>query len=255
MARLKFPISNLKFLLLFVPFVSFVVQSTRADDGWSITTADFKRQSANLKSLDESGAKIIPFASATETTIPLDKLLQLDRGNSAVQQVRGTWTLHLTNGDRVGGDPISIANDNLTWRSPAAGELVLPVTHLKGITRGNDPTPPAFDPTRTEDAVFLTNGDNVKGIITGIEAGKINVKQSSGDVLPVDLGAAKAVHFAGAQTPPATGRAFRVQLADGSVVTAPRLVLKDNKLSLTFTDAGPALPGPVPTGGLAAGPA
>jgi hypothetical protein len=227
-------------LLLSVLSVSSVV--SHADDGWTLTTSDFKRQPANLRSLDDSGAKIIPLGATTESTIPLDKLLQLDRGAAAVQQVRGTWTLHLATGDRVGGDPVSIANDQLTWRSPAAGELALPVTHLRGITRGNDTTAPTFDPNRTEDAVFLSNGDNVRGIVTGIEAGKINVKQASGDVLPVDLSAAKAVHFAAAQAPAPTGRAFRVQLADGSVVTAPRLDLKDNKLSLTFNEAGPARP-------------
>jgi len=231
--------------LLFVPFVLFAVQpAARADDGWSLTTSDFKRQAVNLKSFSDAGVTVIPFGATTPATIPLDKFLQLDRGaaSSGPQQVRGNWTLHLVSGDRVGGDPVSIANDALTWKSPAAGDLSLPVTHLRGITRGSDTTPPQFDPARTEDAVFLTNGDNVKGIVTGIEAGKINVKQSSGDVLPVDLAAVKAVHFAATGTPAPTGRAFRVQLADGSVVTAPKLDLKDDKLSLTFNQAGQPRP-------------
>ena len=46
------------FRLFFVPFVFFVVHPAFADDGWSLTTADFKRQNVNLRSFDESGAKV-----------------------------------------------------------------------------------------------------------------------------------------------------------------------------------------------------
>ena len=211
--------------------------SSRADDGWSLTTADFKRQTVNLRSLDDSGAKVIPFGGQTDPiTIPLDKLLQLDRGASAVQQVRGAYTLYLTSGDRVGGEPVSLANDQITWRSPAAGELTISVKDLKALIKGQETPPAAFDPNRTEDVVLLNNGDNVKGIVTGIEAGKISVKQSSGDVLPVDLAAARALLFAAARGDNLTGRAFRVQLSDGSVVTAPKIQLKANQLTLSLKD-------------------
>src|SRR5881392_885962 len=71
-----------------------------ADEGWSLTTADFKRQTVNLRSFDDSGAKVILFGQTDVTTIPLDRILQFDRG-SAVQQVRGAYTLHLVSGDRV----------------------------------------------------------------------------------------------------------------------------------------------------------
>ncbi|HEY7119800.1 MAG TPA: NPCBM/NEW2 domain-containing protein [Tepidisphaeraceae bacterium] len=207
-----------------------------ADDGWSLTTADFKRQIVNLKSFDDAGAHVVPYGETAEAVIPLDKLLQLDRGGSTVQQVRGAWTLYLTSGDRIGGEPAAITNDNLTWKSPAAGDLTIPVAGLRAIVKGQDA--PTFDPNRTEDAVFLANGDNVKGIVTGIEAGKVSVKQSTGDVLPIDLSAARAIHFAAAKTEQPTGRAFRVQLSDGSVVTAPRVSLPAgaDKLTLTLRD-------------------
>src|SRR5215217_1984370 len=120
--------------LSFVLFVSFVVPSVRADDGWTLTTADFKRQSANLRSLDDNGATLQIYGQPAPTTIPLDNLLQLERGN-ATQQVRGAYALYLTTGDRVGGEPVSIANDQLTWRSPAAGELAIPLKDVRGIAK------------------------------------------------------------------------------------------------------------------------
>jgi hypothetical protein len=223
------------FLLLFVPFVFFVVNPAFADDGWSLTTADFKRQNVNLRSFDESGAKVVPYGQRDEITIPLDKLLQLDRGGAAVQQVRGAFTLYLTSGDRVGGEPVAIANDLLSWKSPAAGDLSIPLKDLRAIVRGQDAAP-QFDATRTEDVVLLSNGDNVKGIVTGLQAGKVNVKQPSGDAIPVDLSAAKAIHFAAAKGDNLTGPAFRVQLSDGSVVTAPKVSLKGGQFTLTLAD-------------------
>lgn len=217
--------------------------SLRADDGWTLTTADFKKQTVSLRGLDEGGAKVILYGQTDVVTIPLDKILQFDRG-SAVQQVRGAYTLYLVSGDRVGGEPVGIANDNITWKSPAAGELTIPLKDVRGIVKGQDA--PKFDTARTEDVVFLANGDNVKGIVTDMQAGKISIKQGSGDVIPVDFSDAKAIHFAVAKGDNLVGRAFRVQLSDGSVVTAPKVNLDGNKVVLTLgTEKGAASQRPV----------
>lgn len=208
--------------------------NSSADDGWTLTTADFKRQTVSLRSLDDNGAKVVLYGQTDVTTIPLEKILQFDRG-SAVQQVRGAYTLYLVSGDRVGGEPVAIANDNITWKSPAAGELTIPLKDARGIIRGQDA--PKFDPARTEDAVFLANGDNVKGIVTDLQSGKISIKQTSGDEIPVDLSDAKAIHFAAAKGDNLVGRAFRVQLSDGSVVTAPKVNLNGNQVILTLGTA------------------
>jgi hypothetical protein len=207
-----------------------------ADEGWTLTTADFKRQPVTLKSFDDKGATVTSYGDTKDKTIPLDRFLQLDRGAAATAQVRGNWALYLASGDRVGGDPVSVANDALTWKSPAAGDLTIPLTHLRGIVKGAESQQPTFDPNRTEDVVYLSNGDTLKGIVTALDAAKVSVKQPSGDVLPVDLAAVKSIHFAAAKADNLTGPAFRVQLADGSVVTAPKLDLKGEKLTLNFGD-------------------
>ncbi len=200
MQAMRTPRFILRVLSLCVLFTT--AMSLRADEGWNLTSADFKRTTVNLKAFDEQGAKVIPFGQTTEVTIPLDKLLQLDRG-AAQQQVRGAWTLYLISGDRVGGDPISIANDNLIWKSPAAGELTIPLKDLKGLIKGQES--PQFDPNRTEDAVFLANGMRLRELLRHSMRGKFSVKQSGGDSLPVDLSAAKAIHFAAAKGENLTG--------------------------------------------------
>src|SRR5436190_217008 len=108
----KFEIPNLKLAILLS--VSLCLCGTlHADEGWSLTTSDFKRQTVNLRSLDDSGAKVIVYGQTEPLTISLDRLLQLDRG-SAFAQTRGNYTLFLTSGDRVGGDPLAIANDQVS---------------------------------------------------------------------------------------------------------------------------------------------
>jgi hypothetical protein len=217
-----------------------------AQDTWSLTTADFRRQTVALKSLDDTGAKIVPFGTTQEVTVPLDKFLQLDRGASAVQQVRGAWTLILTTGDRIGGDPAAIANDALVVKSPSAGQLTIPMKDIRDLYRGQEvppkPTGPAAEANRTEDVLLLANGDNVRGIVTALDAGKLTVKTSGGDELPIDLSSIKSIHLASAGKAEAAGRrAFRVQLNDGSVVTAPRLTIDGNRLQL-LPEQGPPRP-------------
>ncbi|HYE19354.1 MAG TPA: NPCBM/NEW2 domain-containing protein [Tepidisphaeraceae bacterium] len=223
------------FLLFFsVLSVSSVVQ-TRADDGWTLTTADFKSRPASLQAISDAGVTLAFQAQGDSTVIPWDKFLQLDRGASTAQP-KGAWTLHLATGDRLGGEPVSLANDSLAWRSPAAGELAIPLKEVRAFVRGQDPLGAAATADRTEDAVLLSNGDNVKGILTGIENGKLIIKQASGDAIPVDLGAASKVLLAAAGKPESTGkRSFRVILSDGSALSAPAVALAHNATDLTLT--------------------
>jgi hypothetical protein len=233
-------------LLFCVLWLSSVVNPAFAQDTWSLTTADFRRQAISLKSLDDSGAKVVPFGATEPTTIPLDKLLQLDRGPSNAQQARGSWTILLANGDRVGGDPVSIANDALALKSPSAGQLSVPLKDIRDLYRGHEvptkPTGPAAEENRTEDVVLLANGDNVRGIVTGLAQNKVTLKTAAGDELPIDLNTIKSIHLASAgKSQPAGRRAFRVQLSDGSVVTAPKIKIDANRLQL-IPDEGPPRP-------------
>ncbi len=220
-------------ILLCALCVSAVNIPVFADDGWSLTTSDFKRRSANVKSIDETGVKALYYGSAEPVTVPWDKFLQLDRGASTAQP-RGAWTLHLLSGDRLGGEPVSLANDTLAWRSQAAGDLAIPLKEIRAIARGQDPVP--YDANQTEDVVRLANGDVVKGILSGFDAGKLQVKQASGDALPVDLVSVSRILLASAGKPESSGqRGFRIQLSDGSVLTAPGVAVAPAATQIVLT--------------------
>ena len=230
--------------LLCVLAVLCVADSASAQEPWSLTTADFRRQTVALKSLDDSGVKVVPFGATAETVLSLDKVLQLDRGSGATQQVRGAWTILLASGDRMGGDPVSIANDALTLKSSSAGQLSVPLKDIRDLYKGQDvptkPTGPAAEENRTDDVVLLANGDNVRGIVTGLGQNRITLKTPGGDELPVDLNAIKSIHLASAgKAQPAGRRAFRIQLSDGSVVTAPKIKIDGNQLHLVPDNGAP----------------
>ena len=137
------------------PAESLMSWNVNADDGWTLTTADFKSRPASLRSINDAGVTLAFPAQDGTTVIPWDKFLQLDRGGS-IAQPKGSWTLHLLTGDRLGGEPVSLANDTLTWRSTAAGELAIPLKEVRAFVRGQDPLPSAAA-AATEDAVLLSN--------------------------------------------------------------------------------------------------
>src|SRR4051794_5765054 len=95
--------------------VILISAASRADDTWTMTTGDFKRQLVTIKSLDDAGATVIINGQTDPLVLPWAKVLQFARGTGgsaqAAQQVQGTFTLPLVSGDRVGGEPVSIAND------------------------------------------------------------------------------------------------------------------------------------------------
>src|SRR6059058_4553495 len=82
-------------------------------DNWSLITADFKHATVSLAGIDEKDARVTP-AGAAETKIPLDRILRLDR-SATITPGAGKYTLLLHGGDRLGGEPLSLKDDTLTW--------------------------------------------------------------------------------------------------------------------------------------------
>jgi hypothetical protein len=178
-----------------------------------------------------------------------DELLALDRDSTAKPPTTagasaGKFTLYLAGGDQLRGEPARIENETLQWKSQSVGEMSVPLKRVAAILRAGHPAPsPAgSDEKRTEDVVLLTNGDSVRGIVSGIADGTIKV-QSQGTEVPVPLENVSAVMLAstgGADAAPAvSGRAFRVRLADDSTVTATSLrMAAGSKVALALVGGG-----------------
>lgn len=216
------------------------------DATWTLSTADFKTEQVALRSIDDAGVTVVPAGGGEPRVIPAAAFLQLDRGLPPVERP-GKFVLHLAGaggGDRVGGEPVKVENDQLTWSNAAVGELVVPLTQLAAITKsGQSPDPGK----RTEDVVALANGDSVRGIVTSLAGGQVQVKPGGGaDPVAVPLDAVVSIHFAtaAAPAPPANGgggdapRLHRLRLDDGSTVVGSSLsITADGKLSLAIGGA------------------
>jgi len=206
-----------------------------ADEGWTLLTADFRHQSVTLVQLDDTGARVL-IGGGEPTLVPLANVLELDHAAAAPNPAppRGKYNLFLLGGDRLSGDLVGMQDEILSWRSPALGEVKIPIRQLRAISTLE--SPPDLDEDRKEDQVLLGNRDTVHGIVTGIADGKLNV-QSAGDAVPVPLEAMTTVYFAstGAPTKP-DARSFRVRFTDDSSLTAPSVGVEGDSLSLKLAD-------------------
>jgi hypothetical protein len=210
-----------------------------AESTWSLTTADFNKTAVTVSSLDDKKL------TATErgdhpVTIPVDYLLRLDREAAPAQAPAAPrFTLWLGNGDKLTGDLGDLKEDTIAWTSPVLGAFKVPLDGIRAITRSPNPT--NLDAERKEDQVLLTNHDVVRGVVAGIEGGKVLVQPAAGgDPSPVPLASMDAILLATAKPPADANRAFRVRFVDGSQFTSRSLAIKGNTITVSLPGAGGA---------------
>lgn len=201
----------------------------RAQDRWTLTTADFKSEPVALKSLDSSGAKVVPVSGGDEQSIPMDEFLLVHRALPATPP-SGRFVLHMTGGDKIGGEPVSLKGDSLVWKNPALGEITIPGSRLVAITTPDKPAP---QDRKREDIVSLANGDTVHGIIASLSPDKITVQTDAGNS-DVPISSVAGVTFASTPSTSSDARAFRVRLDDGSSLVGPDVKLEADNLVLTL---------------------
>lgn len=209
-----------------------------AQDTWTLTTADFRSAPVALKGIDGKAVLVTDASADAERAVPMDEFLQLERPLPASAQ-QGKFVLHLAAGDQLAGEPVMLAGEDLVWANAAAGELRVPMTRVAALTRAGQPPP---DRRTNEDVVTLSNGDALRGIIAGIEGGKVLVQQlDAAEPTPVLIDSIARIAFAATAAPVggAAANSFRVRLADGSSLPARALTLADGKLSADLGDGKP----------------
>ena len=226
-----------------------------AQSKWTLTTADFRSKQVDLVSIDDKGATF-----ADKSVVPFADLLLLDRELDPKQQQAagagagggGKFVLYLAGGEQFRGEPVKLEGETLHWHSPAVGGMQVPLRQVTSLVRAiaapsqqqqqQQLAPPAAgEQQRTEDEITLANGDMLRGIVTNISGEGVTV-QAGGNETPVPLDGIRSVALAataGASTAnqSQTGRAFRIRLDDGSIVTAPQLrTAATDTLVLTLAD-------------------
>jgi hypothetical protein len=210
--------------------------SARAQENWTLTTADFRNAGVALKSIDEKGLVVTDPVQNADRTVAMDEFLQVERPLPPTAQ-QGKFVLHIAGGDRLAGEPVALVGEELVWNNAAAGELRVPMSRVVAMTRPGQQPP---ERRTGEDVVALSNGDAVRGIIAGIEGGKVSVQQpDAAEPLPVPVDAVARIQFAATAAPGGAAdgaRGFRVRLADGSSLPARALALAGGKLAADLGD-------------------
>ena len=217
-AVLQFAICNLQFAM--------------ADATWTLTTADFKSQPADLKSVDKDALHLS--INNQNQSLPLSQFLSIER-TALPPSHPAKFLLHLTTADTIAGSPTSLANEQLAWKSPLLGDLVIPIRQIQSITR---PDVKITEEKHTQDVVTMINGDTLRGIIAEISADKISL-QSDTDTTPIPLDSVAAIALATQSPttqPSELNTALRVSLTDGSVITAAALTSGEKSWTITLAD-------------------
>jgi hypothetical protein len=230
----------------FIACVSFFIPPAQAQE-WTLSTADFRTEAVGLRAIDDKGVHVMWQGHAR--LIPPDQFVQVDRSGTAAVERTPKFMLTLVGaggGDHVGGEPVKIEDDRLTWRNASVGEIVIPLAQVAAIAKPDQ----AIDPSarRTDDAVLLANGDRVTGVLTGISADRVQVKSASAGAddppTSVPLDSVLSIHLASTTAPTTTTAAaapnrgaadakkqtYRVRLDDGSSLVVSSLTLAEEKL-------------------------
>src|SRR5688500_6139528 len=97
------------------PFVALLAcvpaAAARAQEAWTLSTADCKTEQVTLESIGDGGVTVVPVGQAEARLVPVEVFLQIDRSVAPVEPgAGGGFMLHLATGDRVGGEPVKVEN-------------------------------------------------------------------------------------------------------------------------------------------------
>src|SRR5882724_4111505 len=167
-----------------------------AADRWTLTTTDFKSEQVMLKGIDVSGLKVSGVAEgdAAARDVPLDQFLDVQRPIASFPTtVAVKFTLLMTGGDKLGGEPVNLTAEALVWRNATLGEISIPTTGLVGFTRAGTAAPTEQG---REDVVMLANGDVVRGIIASMTGQSATIQATGGGNSEVPLASVASISFA-----------------------------------------------------------
>jgi hypothetical protein len=211
-----------------------------ADTEWSVTNAQFQSSREKISSLDAQGIHIA-LASGGQSVMSWDGLLEITRvpdPSAAVAPLAAAtqpakFDLFLIGGDRITGEPVSVASEKLQWKSPVLGDIEIPLNRLAAICRAGSAIK-GIDESRADDVVRLGNGDSAHGIVTQISSSGVALQ--AGDATPtLAWDTVTDVLFS---TPPGGGignkRMFRVRFNGDVSITVPAAFLAGDQITINF---------------------
>lgn len=212
----------------FAPITLFILVCLLGSAGWAATWTvvdpQFHKSTADVTGIDAAGVHL-----AGGALLKWDDVLQMDTAPTT-SNAPGDYTLYMTDGDHITGQPISLGNDFLKWQSAVLGAIDIPVLRLQAIAKGKT-LPDGLDDTRKLDIVKLANGDSANGLIIAMTGDSLTLQ--SGHASPViPLAKVSAALFAAPPNTPHGQRQFRVRLSGGESIVASSLAMDANSATI-----------------------
>lgn len=192
---------------------------------WTLTTADFQQRDGTLEQISAAG---VTLKDAAASEVPWQDVVALEHRAVVSVKTSDAFVLYTRNGQRLAGEPESVSEDKLTWKSSMLSSVLVPLDEISSIARAGVAVPPAAD---KEDRVVLQNGDVLTGVIEQGDGGIVLQKGAANT--PVAWEAIRSMSLAqiGDKAQPAAG--LRVRLADGSVCLAKSIRVNGDQMWIT----------------------
>lgn len=196
---------------------------------WMLTTTDFQQKQFSIKINDSDGVNFDPHGvylksvDGTKTMVPWGKMMDL----RLLEDVSLKPTLFFNTHDHqtFNADPLKLDGEKLALRTTLLGDLTLPLEQLDSFGSSVDPGPPPAD--RTEDVVYLQNGDIVRGVLSQFHLDKktMEIQPASGNSVQLPLDTVKVVFLAHTGGKAESPRGIvRLTLSDGTHINALAIV-------------------------------
>lgn len=207
----------------------------RAQDTWTLTTADLKTESVVLKSIAEAGVTVAA-PDGAERVVPMTSFVQLGRGQRSKSPAG--LVLCVTGGARLVGTPRRMDGPNLIWFTNGVGDVAVLLESVLAVLRDRTTVQGLAD-ARPDDQAKLVSGDSVRGILTDATDSAFVFAPAAGEPVSVAPMAVASILFA---SPPGGRKAvapsaFLVRVAGGSAVACQEVVVAKERLTLR-TSAG-----------------
>ncbi len=221
------------FFFLAPLLIALAVRSAAAQE-WTVNTSDFREAHVLFLGFTSEGVRVLNPDTKVESTIPMAQFVSLQRPSTDVSPTEPDFTLLMREGERLVGEPGPVVNEKLTWVNPILGKVQAPFNKLIAINRGSDTSVP--DESPKQDVATLTNGDTVAGVFTDTADMKLTIQADSGATV-IPMQSIKRIVFAaaGPARTASDARAYRIELTDGSLVTAADVAFDGSSLKFTLS--------------------
>jgi hypothetical protein len=223
--------------------------ATASAEPWTIVDGSLEHVTASSLSI----ARGAVHGDATDARspafdAPVSNFVSAARGTVTAVQA-GRLVVHLADGARLVGVPVSSTDESLTFHTPTLGDQSILLSAIIRIDRTLESPSAADAEPLEEDVITLANRDTLRGVVTAIDAENLTISVGE-QPTTIALANLATVRFA-AVAPPgnaaATRRpAFALTLADGSIIHGDDLKTTDDgtwSITLTGTTEGsPAAP-------------